>query len=98
MGLSSYVGLLSLILNSTSQGKGAWISRYAREHSLYALAAAQLSDMLAGPIYTGGGASNILPSSLKLLLLITVGSGILFFWSHQIQQRYQCVESDIVVR
>jgi hypothetical protein len=54
-------------------------SIYVREHRLYALAVAQLSDRLAGPIYKG--ASNILPSSLKLLLLMTVESSMLFLES-----------------
>jgi hypothetical protein len=38
-----------------SQSRGAWILGYVREHRLYTLAVAQLSDRLAGPIYMGGG-------------------------------------------
>jgi hypothetical protein len=30
-----------------------WISRYVREHRLYALVVAQLSGSLIGPIYMG---------------------------------------------
>jgi hypothetical protein len=37
-----------------SQGIRAWIFWYIREHRLYALAVAQLSSRLAGPIYMGG--------------------------------------------
>jgi hypothetical protein len=57
-----------------------WISRYIRDHRLYALAVTQLFDRLVGRIYTGarGGTSNILQSFLKLLLLMTVGTGMLF--------------------
>jgi hypothetical protein len=43
-----------------------------------------------------GGTSNILQSSLKLLLLMTIGFGK-FFWSCQIQQLHQCFESIAIV-
>jgi hypothetical protein len=51
-----------------SQDRRAWISWYVREHRLYALAVAQLSSRLAGPIYTGGILS-ISPRSYSRLIL-----------------------------
>jgi hypothetical protein len=48
---SSYCRWYSAFAN---QDRRAWISRYVREHILYALVVSQLSSRLAGPIYMEG--------------------------------------------